>query len=102
MQAIVARGSCFGLQRLRREPVAAALHDGRRRERLSLDELGALQTSRQLDKLLPRLTHAARSACFSATNLKPPANLSIQSFSVGRLSRFTAARTPQSRRLTRS
>ena len=51
MNATVARGVYFGLQSLRREPVAAALADLRRTEWLSREELRDLQATRQPEQL---------------------------------------------------
>src|SRR5262245_60467686 len=51
MNPTVARGVYFGLQVLRREPVAAALADVRRTEWLSREELRARQAERQLEQL---------------------------------------------------
>ncbi|MDX2089244.1 MAG: hypothetical protein SFX73_15415 [Kofleriaceae bacterium] len=60
MNAALARGLYFTLQRLRGEPLASALEDVRRCERLSLDELRALQASRQRAQLHFALEHVPR------------------------------------------
>jgi phenylacetate-CoA ligase len=59
----VARGLYFALQAIRREPLAAALSDVRRTERMSLDELHHVQATRQLEQLsfaLERVPHYRR------------------------------------------
>lgn len=57
MNTRIARGLYFALQRLRREPVEQALADVRKSERMSLDELLAIQHRRQREQLLFALDH---------------------------------------------